>query len=79
MKMLNIGFQNHIPENKIVAILSSDSAPTRRLISEAKDRGMLVNACYGRQATTVILTTSNYIILSAIDRKTLSKRVEDYE
>lgn len=79
MKMLNIGFHNYVPENKIVAILGADSAPIRRIINEAKERGMLINACFGRQNTTVIVTTSNYIILSAVDKKTLGKRVEDYE
>ena len=79
MKMLNIGFHSYIPENKIVAIVSADSSPIRRNINEAKSRGMLVNACYGRPNLSIIVTTSNHLILSSIDKKTLGKRVEENE
>lgn len=77
MKMLNIGFHNCVPEDKIVAILNVDSAPIKRSINEAKDKGMLINACYGRPSASVIVTIGNYLILSAIDKKTLGKRVEE--
>lgn len=79
MKMINIGFHNYVPEDKIVAILSVDSAPIKRSINESKDRGMLINACYGRPSTSVIVTACNYLILSAVDKKTLCKRVEEHE
>ena len=79
MKMLNIGFHSYVPLNKVVATLSVDSAPIRRSINEAKERGMLINACYGTQNASDIVTSSNYLILSAVDKKTLGKRVEDYE
>ncbi|WP_294365186.1 extracellular matrix/biofilm biosynthesis regulator RemA family protein [uncultured Clostridium sp.] len=79
MKMLNIGFHSYIPENKIVAIVSADSSPIRRNINEAKEKGMLINACYGRPNLSVIVTVSNYLVLSSIDKKTLRKRVEENE
>lgn len=78
-KMINIGLNNFIPIDKVVAIINIDSAPIRRMVSEAKDKGTLINACYGRLSSSVILTTSDYIILSYIDRKTLAKRVEEHE
>ena len=79
MKMLNIGFHNYIPENKIITIISADSSPVKRSINEAKARGMLINACFGRPNLSVIVTTSNHLILSSVDKKTLGKRVEENE
>ena len=79
MRMLNIGFNNYVPKDKIVSIVDYNSAPIRRMIAEAKDRGMVINACYGRPTSSVIFTVSNYIIISSVERKTLGKRAEEYE
>lgn len=65
MRLLNIGFGNLVNAEKIVAIVSPDSAPIKRMVQDAKDRGNLVDATYGRKTKAVIITDSNMIVLSA--------------
>lgn len=65
MKLINIGFGNLVSVNKIVAIVSPDSAPIKRMVQDAKERGTLVDATYGRKTKSVIITDCNMIILSA--------------
>lgn len=66
IKLVNIGFGNIVSANRIVAIVSPESAPIKRVINEARDRGMLVDATYGRRTRAVIVTDSDHIILSAV-------------
>ena len=66
MKLINIGFGNMVSAARLIAIVSPDSAPIKRIIQEARERGMLVEATYGRKSRAVIVTDSDHIILSAI-------------
>ncbi|MEO1133540.1 MAG: DUF370 domain-containing protein [Cyanobacteria bacterium J06639_1] len=74
MRLINIGFGNIVVGGQIVAIVSPDSAPIKRIISEARDREQLVDATYGRRTRAVIVTSSNHVILSAIQPETISNR-----
>lgn len=65
VKLINIGFGNLVSADKIVAIVSPDSAPIKRMVQDAKERGTLVDATYGRKTKSVIITDCNMIILSA--------------
>ena len=72
---INIGFGNYVSNAKIVSILSPDSAPIKRMITEGKERGAVVDASFGRSTKSVILTTSNHIILSALSPSELSAQI----
>ncbi|MEM8504674.1 MAG: DUF370 domain-containing protein [Cyanobacteria bacterium P01_D01_bin.1] len=74
MQLINIGFGNIVSANRIVAIVSSESAPIKRIISDARDRGQLIDATYGRRTRAVIITDSDHIILSAIQPETVAHR-----
>lgn len=74
MKLINIGFGNSISAEKVVAIVSPESAPIKRIISEARDRGQLVDATYGRRTRAVMVTDSGHILLSAIQPETVAHR-----
>ncbi|MGB7248228.1 MAG: DUF370 domain-containing protein [Phormidesmis sp.] len=74
MKLINIGFGNIVSANRVVAIVSPESAPIKRIISEARDRGHLVDATYGRRTRAVIITDSGHIVLSAIQPETVAHR-----
>ena len=76
MKLINVGFGNMISANRAVAVVSPDSAPIKRLIREAEDRGMLVNATYGRRTRSVVVMDSKHIILSAIMPEKLATRLD---
>ena len=77
MKLINIGFSSMIAAGRILAIVEPDSAPIKRLVQEAKERGMLVDASYGRKTQSVILMDTDHVILSALSPDTLSARGED--
>ena len=77
--MLSIGFGNYIAEDKIVSILSPDSAPIKRLISDGRERGFLVDASFGRSTRSVILMNSDHIILSSLTPEELTLRLEQAE
>jgi regulator of extracellular matrix RemA (YlzA/DUF370 family) len=77
MKLVNIGFGNMVTAARIVSIIGPDSAPVKRMISEARDRGNLIDATYGRRTRSVILTDSNHIVLSAILPETVAGRLEE--
>lgn len=64
IKLINIGFGNIVAANRIISIISPESAPIKRIIQEARDRGMLIDATYGRRTRAVIVTDSGHIILS---------------
>ena len=75
MKLINIGFGNMVSAARLIAIVSPDSAPIKRIIQEARERGMLVDATYGRKSRAVLVTDSDHIILSAIQPETIAGRV----
>lgn len=75
MTLINIGFGNLVSADKIVTIISPDSAPVKRIIQESKDRLMCVDATYGRRTRAVIITNSGHVILSAIQPETIAGRV----
>lgn len=74
VKMINIGFGNIVSANRIIAIISPESAPIKRIISEARDKGCLIDATYGRRTRAVIVTDSSHVVLSAIQPETISNR-----
>jgi regulator of extracellular matrix RemA (YlzA/DUF370 family) len=75
MKLTNIGFGNMIAAERIIAVVSPESAPIKRIIREAEDDGSLINATYGRRTRAVIVTDSGHIILSALQPETISGRL----
>ena len=79
IKLINIGFGNIVAANRIIAIVSPESAPIKRVIQEARDRGMLIDATYGRRTRAVVITDSDHIILSAVQPETVSQRVDNGE
>lgn len=76
MKLVNIGFGNMVASERIIAVISPESAPIKRIIREAEDNGSLINATYGRRTRAVIFTDSNHIILSALQPETISGRLD---
>lgn len=76
IKLVNIGFGNIVSANKIVAIVSPESAPIKRIIQEARERDMLIDATYGRRTRAVVVTDSDHIILSAVQPETVAHRLE---
>ena len=77
MKLINIGFGSLVAAGRILAIVEPDSAPIKRVVQEAKDRGMLIDASYGRKTQTVILMDTDHVILSALTPETISARWMD--
>ncbi|MBQ3252042.1 MAG: DUF370 domain-containing protein [Oscillospiraceae bacterium] len=76
MKLLNIGFGSMISAGRILAIMEPASAPIKRVVQEAKERGMLIDASYGRSTRSVILMDTDHVILSAQEPETLAQRWE---
>jgi extracellular matrix regulatory protein A len=74
IKLINIGFGNIVSANRVIAIVSPESAPIKRIITDARDRGQLVDATYGRRTRAVIITDYGHIILSAIQPETVAHR-----
>lgn len=74
-KLINIGFGNIVSAGRIIAIVSPESAPIKRIMQDARDRGMLVDATYGRRTRAVIITDSDHIILSAVQPETVAHRL----
>ena len=82
MKLINIGFGNMVSAGRLIAIVSPESAPIKRIIQEARDNGMLIDATYGRRTRAVIVMDSDHVILSAVQPETVAARMqegEDYE
>lgn len=75
MKLINIGFGNMVFANRLVAIVSPESAPIKRIITEARERGVLIDATYGRRTRAVLITDSDHVILSAIQPETVAHRL----
>jgi hypothetical protein len=74
IQLINIGFGNIVSANRIIAIVSPESAPIKRIITEARERGQLVDATYGRRTRAVIITDSSHVVLSAIQPETVAHR-----
>ena len=74
MRFINIGFGNVVAAQRILAVLSPDSAPIKRMIQEAKERGMFVDASFGRSTRSVLLMDTDHVILSALGPEQLSGR-----
>ena len=77
MKFINIGFGNMVASDRIITIVSPDSAPVKRLIQDAKDTGRVIDVSCGRRTRSVIITDSEHVILSAIQAETIANRLDD--
>jgi regulator of extracellular matrix RemA (YlzA/DUF370 family) len=77
MKLINIGFGNMVSARRLVAIVSPESAPIKRIIQDARDRGTLIDATYGRRTRAVIIADSDHVILSAVQPETVANRLAD--
>ena len=74
MKLINIGFGSMVAAGRILAIVDPDSAPIKRVVQEARERGMLIDASYGHKTQSVILMDTDHVILSALTPETISAR-----
>ncbi len=79
MKLVNIGFGNSVNTDRIIAIVSPDSAPIKRIVQDCKEKGTLIDASHGRKSKTVILTDSDHVILSYLQPETLMQRINGIE
>ena len=79
MTLVNIGFGSMVAAGRVLSILAPDSAPIKRIIQEAKDRGMLIDASYGRKNKSVLLMDTDHVILSAVSPETLTDRWQGKE
>lgn len=79
MKLVNVGFGSLVSAERLIAVVSSDSAPVKRMIQEARERGDLIDATYGRRTQAVLIMDSSHIILSALRPETLAARMGDRE
>ena len=79
MRLINIGFGNMISAGRLVAIVSPDSAPIKRMVQEARDRGTLIDATYGRRTRSVLIMDNDHLVLSALQPDTVASRLESRE
>ena len=79
MRLINIGFGNMVSANRLIAIVSPESAPIKRIIQDARDKGLLIDATYGRRTRAVIVTDSDHVILSAVQPETIGNRLDKGE
>ncbi len=79
MKLINIGLGNMINAGRLITIVSPESAPIKRIIQEAKEKGLLIDATYGRRTRAVIIMDSDHVILSAVQPETVAGRLDDEE
>ena len=77
MKLINIGFGNMVSANRLIAIVSPESAPIKRIIQDSRDRGTLIDATYGRRTRAVLIMDSGNVILSALTPETLGVRLDE--
>ena len=75
MQFINIGFGNLVSVQRIIAVVSPDSAPVKRLVQESRDRGMLIDATYGRKTASVLIMDSDHVVLSALAAERLAPRL----
>ena len=74
MKLINIGFGNRVASSRLIAIVSPESAPVKRTVQEARDRGMVVDGTYGRRTRAVLIMDSDHVVLSALQPETVAAR-----
>ena len=74
MKLINIGFGSMVAAGRLLAIVAPDSAPIKRVVQEARDRGMLIDASYGRKTKSVLLMDTDHVILSALTPEIITAR-----
>lgn len=79
MKLINIGFGNLISSDKIIAVVMPDSAPVKRIVQEAKNASMLIDATCGRKCKSVIITQHNHVVLSAVSSEAIQNRTDESE
>ena len=77
MRLINIGFGNLVSAERLLTVVSPDSAPVKRLVQEAKERAMLIDASFGRKTKSVLVMDTDHVILSAIPPETIAKRLSD--
>ena len=75
MELVNIGFGNLIAAGRLIAVVSPDSAPIKRMVQEARDRGTLIDATYGRRTRSVLIMDNDHLVLSALQPETVSNRL----
>ena len=75
MRLINIGFGNLVSANRLIAIVSPDSAPIKRMVQEARERGELIDATYGRRTKAVIMMDNDHLVLSALQPETIANRL----
>ncbi len=76
MQLINIGFGNIVSANRIIAIISPESAPVKRIVQEAKEEGRAIDATYGRRTRAVIIMDSGHVVLSAVQPETVAGRLD---
>lgn len=79
IKLVNIGFGNMVSANRLIAIIGPDSAPIKRVITEARERGKLIDASCGRRTRAVLISDSGHVILSAIQSETIANRLRNLD
>ena len=79
MKLINIGFGNMISSARIIAIVGPESAPVKRIVQDARDKGLLIDATCGRRTRAVIVADSGHVILSAVQPETVAGRIDEDE
>lgn len=79
IKLINIGFGNIVSANRIIAVVNPESAPIKRLIQESRDKGLLIDATYGRRTRAVIITDSKHIVLTPVQPETVGNRFNNKE
>ena len=77
MQLVNIGFGNLVSVGRLIAVVSPDSAPIKRLIQESRDRGMLIDATYGRKTAAVLVMDSGHVVRCAVQPETIANRLEE--
>lgn len=77
MKLINIGFGNLVNASRLIAIVSPDSAPIKRIIQDSKERGLLIDATQGRRTRAVLITDSDHVILSYLQAETVASRLDE--
>ena len=75
MRLINIGFGNLVSANRLIAIVSPDSAPIKRMVQEARERGELIDATYGRRTKAVLMMDNDHLVLSALQPETIANRL----
>ena len=79
IQLLNIGFGNMVSANRVMAIISPESVPIKRMVQDARDKGLLIDATYGRKTRAVLVMDSGQIVLSAIQPETVAHRLVQYD